>query len=245
MNTNVNMSNMDELQKENLRLLEAFVKFCDKYNVWYSLAFGSMLGAVRHNGMIPWDRDIDVYIKLEDIPFIRKHLDKELPENIQYLKRGVTDKYSGSQELLVSSVVDKAHLDMYPLVGAPSDEEEQKRFTKATYYLVKILKSKYVDIRKCLPKNRKLVFLAKCVDFFISDKTINKIYKKYEEKYNLSSAEYVVALVNYGKADDCMRKEIFDQVFEHDFEHLSCKIPVNYHEYLTRTYGDYMTPKRY
>jgi len=240
-----NNIHMDVLQEENLRLLSAFVTMCKKHNIWYSLAYGTMLGAVRHNGMIPWDRDVDVYVQITDVPLIREILEKELPENSRLLKHGITKGYSSTHELLESTCVTGAHLDMYPLVGAPTDEKAQESFTKRTYYLGKILKSKYVDIRQCLPKNRPMVLVAKFIDLFVSDDRINRIYKKYEDMYPYESAEYVVALSNYGKASNCVRKEVLMNTQEHVFEHLMCAIPVDYDTYLTRVYGDYMTPKKY
>lgn len=241
----VNGVDMDDLQKENLRLLRAFIERCEKYNIWYSLAYGTMLGAVRHNGFIPWDRDVDVYIQLPDVFKIRQIFKDDLPNNSRYLSRGITKKYTSTHELLESSVVKGAHLDMYPLVGAPSEEKEQAKFTRNIYYLRKILKSKHVDISMCLPKNRNMVRIAKFIDLFISDGTIEKIYKKYETMYDFESSEYVVALVNYGKASNCVRKAIFMDMTKHVFEDLYCLIPKDYDSYLTGIYGDYMTPKKY
>jgi len=241
----VNGVDMDVLQEENLRLLDTFIGICKKHNIWYSLAYGTMLGAVRHNGMIPWDRDVDVYIKITDVPRIREIFAKELPANCRHLQRGVTKKYSSSHELLESTAVKGAHLDMYPLVGAPSEPEEQARFTKQTYYARKILKSKHVDIRQCLPKNKLMVLAAKGIDLFISDRTVERIYQKYEKMYDYDTAEYVVALSNYGKASNCVKKEIMEDTMEHAFEHLRCAIPRDYDTYLTQIYGDYMTPKKY
>lgn len=245
MSEQVNGVSMNLLQEENLRILGAFVEICKKHNIWYSLAYGTMLGAVRHNGMIPWDRDVDIYVQITDVPLIRDILDKELPPNCRYMKRGVTKGYSSSHELLESTRVTNAHLDIYPLVGAPSDPKLQESFTKRTYYLRKILKSKYVNIRHCLPKNRPMVLVAKVIDCFISDKRIEKIYSELENMYDYNSAEYVVSLANYGKASNCVKKEILMDTEEHVFENLQCSIPKEYDTYLTQIYGDYMTPKKY
>lgn len=236
---------MDDLQKENLRLLAAFIERCEKYNIWYSLAYGTMLGAVRHNGFIPWDRDVDVYIWFPDVFKIRKVFEKDLPDNSRYLSRGITKRYTSTHELLESTDVKEAHLDIYPLVGAPNEEKKQSRFTRNIYYLRKILKSKHVDISMCLPKNRIMVCVAKFIDLFISDSTIEKIYKKYETMYDFETAEYIVALVNYGKASNCVKKLIFMDMTKHVFENLNCSIPKDYNTYLTSIYGDYMTPKKY
>ena len=54
--------NIDEIKQVELNLLLAFDKICKENNLRYSLAYGTLIGAVRHKGFIPWDDDIDVLI---------------------------------------------------------------------------------------------------------------------------------------------------------------------------------------
>ncbi len=56
----------EEIRQEELKILDAFDAFCRKHSLSYSLAYGSLLGAVRHNGIIPWDDDIDVLMARPD-----------------------------------------------------------------------------------------------------------------------------------------------------------------------------------
>lgn len=245
MNNSSEKSSKEILQKENLRLLRFFKEVCDKNHIWYSLAYGSVLGAVRHNGIIPWDRDVDVYVKLKDVNRIRKIFKTDLPDNCSYIARGITKKYTSSHDILESKLVEGAHLDMYPLIGAPSNESKQSHFTKATFILRKLFKSKYVDINKCLPQNRKMVRIAKIIDIFIPDRLIEIIYKKFETRYDFNTAEYLVAIANYGKHTSCIKKKDILNTINCTFEDMECRIPKNYDVYLTQIYGDYMTPKVY
>lgn len=57
---------MTDLQKVLLKTFKAFSALCDEYNLRYYAAFGTALGAVRHQGFIPWDDDIDVYMPRQD-----------------------------------------------------------------------------------------------------------------------------------------------------------------------------------
>nr|MCR5207201.1 LicD family protein [Eubacterium sp.] len=57
---------LEEVKKTELEILIRFDEICKNNNIEYSLAYGTMLGAVRHNGFIPWDDDIDVFVKRSD-----------------------------------------------------------------------------------------------------------------------------------------------------------------------------------
>ena len=94
-------------------------------------------------------------------------------------------------------------------------------------------------------KNRKFVRVAKILDFFISDKKIEKMYQKLEHQYEFDTAEYTMSIVNYGKNTNCVKKEVVLETMEAEFENLVCAIPKDYDTYLTQIYGDYMTPVKY
>lgn len=241
----VNGVRMEDLQKENLRLLKEFIDVCEKYNIWYVLAYGTQLGAVRHKGLIPWDRDVDVSVKLPDIPKIREIMSVELLTESEYCARGITERYSASHDIIKSTKIKGAHLDIYSLIGAPNTISEQEKFTRMICFWRKLLKSKYVDINMCLPKNKKFVRVAKLVDYFISDSRIDKIYSSIESRYPFESSEYLVPIANDGMVSECMKKEIYEERIKVQFENFEAYIPKDFDTYLTQMYGDYMTPVKY
>lgn len=57
---------LEELKKIQCEVLQAVHTFCEEHGLKYSLACGTLLGAIRHNGYIPWDDDIDIYMPRED-----------------------------------------------------------------------------------------------------------------------------------------------------------------------------------
>lgn len=63
-----------------LQILDVFDTFCKKHNLKYWAGYGTLLGAIRHQGMIPWDDDIDLVMLRTDYEYMREHIQKELPE---------------------------------------------------------------------------------------------------------------------------------------------------------------------
>lgn len=78
------------LRKTQLRMLDILVevdKILRRHNIDYWLDGGTILGAVRHGGFIPWDDDIDISIRMEDYSRVRRILMKELPQNLTFQDR--------------------------------------------------------------------------------------------------------------------------------------------------------------
>ena len=69
---------LEKLHKVEIEILDEFVRICNKYNLEYYLIGGTMLGAVRHQGFIPWDDDIDVGIMRKDYDLFIKYAREEL-----------------------------------------------------------------------------------------------------------------------------------------------------------------------
>ena len=83
------------LRKAQLRMLDILVevdKICRKHNITYWLDFGTLLGAIRHKGFIPWDDDLDISVMRKDYKRLRKALQKELPQNLIFQDE-TTEKY--------------------------------------------------------------------------------------------------------------------------------------------------------
>ena len=243
--------NLKKIQDRVFVLLCAFKEIYEKENIWYSLSGGTMLGAVRHKGFIPWDPDADVVIMLPDKERFRAAFEKHRPTGI-LLGNYNSDRHNlHSHDTLYfenNEGFEKydIHLDIFPQVGAPSEYKKQEKFAKSASIWNKIIKSKYVDLSKCLKKNKPLVVCAKIFDFFIPDKCLRSIIRKKETKYNFDDAQYVMAIANYGKAENCIPKNIYEKMVEMEFNGVKFFIPEEYDVYLTRYYGaDYMTPRRY
>lgn len=240
---------LDTIHQKLLALLVYFRDVCEKENIWYSLAFGTALGAVRENGFIEWDTDVDVYIKVTDKECVRKAFENSPLDGIYYKNHNNAERCLQSHDSLCyveKQIINGIHLDIYPLVGAPDNEKEQRVYMKYLKYVDKIIRSKYSILSDCLPKNRIPVAIVKCIDYLIPDVILRKNIYKRETKYPYETAVNVTSLVNYGKIEECFPKQIFEKLTVINFSGEKFSIMKNWDEYLTRLYGsDYMIPKRY
>ena len=77
--------NLRKFQKQDIELLKEFLRICDKHNLRYWLDFGSLLGAVRHKGFVPWDDDCDVSMPESDFIKLQELIENEIDDTMKYL----------------------------------------------------------------------------------------------------------------------------------------------------------------
>ena len=237
-------SELQDIQRGLLELLKVFKSICEEENIWYSLAFGSVLGAVRHKGFIPWDSDADVYIQLSDNDKFRKAFYKCNPQGI-VLNNYNEDKHNTKSHDTLRFESEQSfsdlHLDIYPLIGAPNDIRKHKRVAKMNSLLDRIFRSKYVNLNDCLEENRKKVFFVKLIDKLIPDSIIKSNIKYRERKYDVNDTDYWTSLVSRYT----IPKKCFDRLVMMRFEDTEFYVPGDWDLYLKTIYGDYMTPRKH
>lgn len=130
------------LQLKMLDILSTVAAICNKHNIPYWISGGTLLGAVRHGGFIPWDDDIDIELLLPDYKKLLKLLPNELPQDL-YLQTPKEKSY----RLLFSKVRDRHSI-------VHSEEEDMARYKE---------KGVFIDI---FPEERSYRWMKNCVDFF-------------------------------------------------------------------------------
>ena len=244
------MENTDKIyQTEMLRILKHIDKTLTENGIWYCVAYGTMLGTVRENGFIPWDRDIDVFIKLPERERARKLLKEGLPDDLIYCDAsqntvGVMDGIKSKQ------YGEPTNVDIYTLVGAPDiskmTDAEIKKILRRNKICTKLFLAKYGDYHKLRKRYKVLPYLTvKALLHLVPNGLIRRLITHYEYKYNYDGAPYMMALMTYRRTTEIMPSEIYNGTLRHQFEDLEVNIPVGYHTFLCRAYGeDYMTPKQ-
>lgn len=241
-----NNLSIQDRQKLVLEITKVFNEICTRHSIWYSLDCGSMLGAVRHAGFIPWDPDMDVLVKIDDVPKIREVLKSDLPENMKLYEWDKVPKFPDGHDCIgyVGHNIYKVRLDIFAIIGTPNTPSMRSWFVRKCFYSYKLFYCKHKDTQYSMPHHVKMIKFIKMFVKFVPDSFIINWYHKLNSKYPLSESEYFYYYASgYGERE-CMRKDIILTTKLVQFEDIMLPIPVRYHEYLTSVYGDYMIPKK-
>lgn len=227
-----------------LEILDEFHNFCNKNNLKYSLFYGSLLGAIRHNGFIPWDDDIDVVMPREDYDFFIKNY-KNDRFGVFYSKTKnfflPSAKMFDKQTLKIENVkVSKKFeigldIDIFPIDYISNiDEYEKIQKKKRIWMNLKIL-AFYP------PKsNKNILFkLLVAVARPFGNLAVRKI-DRIGQKYNKKQHNYCIANPMFGKEKLIFPIDMFSDLTLHKFENKEFLISSKYDEILKIRYGEYM-----
>jgi len=245
-----------ELQQVYFELLQEFDQICRENDLRYDLCGGSMLGAVRHQGYIPWDDDADVSLPRPAYEELKKrylngtlklpaHRDLVMEDNHTFPRHFMRYiRYDVKRDAAYAEEDDCPYigLDIFTVDGLPSDEKECQR------HLEKIQKYRRMLVlaqsKPGTSSRGKLVALAKDLV-----RPVLKAYGSYRlvntlenlcKKYDYDTAEYVgIANGMYGMKERWLKKDMEPQIM---FKFESGEFPgyLNYDIYLSNLYGNYM-----
>lgn len=253
-----NEMQMCQIQKESLKILDTVATLCDKLNLRYYLAYGTLIGAVRHQGFIPWDDDIDIMMPRQDytvlIQYFLDHAEELKPLELYSIYNCpeypymITRISNSEYELDVHN--EKPYglglfLDIYPLDGMGNSVAEYEALkNKASRYSSLCFLSTRLHCEKGNTK-KKWKMLVKYPAFLFArlcgkNVFINKL-EAMAAGCDYDSSAYVGCLV-WGSdgVKGVFPKEWFADTADVLFEGRTFKAPGNYDAVLTRLYGNYM-----
>lgn len=250
------MEGMEIVKSAQLDLLSELKRICDKHNIKYFLVGGTLIGAIRHNGFIPWDDDIDVGMLRDDyekfITICGDELDdayqlydwKVDPKSpIPFSKLKIKTTHYKEDLARDTDIDDGIFIDVFPYDNAP--ESKLKRSIQNIKNVI-IKKSLLLRLGYAIDKNasgfKNLTYaILRLISYFNSVEGWKKTYDKNSRKYNHKKAEYVVSLGgSYSYARELKRKKDLQELIPHIFENDNYLIPRNYDVFLRQVYGDYM-----
>lgn len=250
----LNVLSLEEIQQESLNILRRFNAFCEENRLRYSLAGGSLLGAVRHQGFIPWDDDIDVMMPRPDYEKLRL-LAPELRNDTGFDLRGFPDLLSEETPImmLVNPIIKKKPfyrqsvldfgMDILPVDGLPENEDEVVRIYRAGDKYRRILLAAQADDKRGKTRlNRMMKRAFKRIDKTLSlSKSVEKKLIRMAKRYNYADSKYV-GIVTWGLygPGERMLKEPFERIEELSFEGEKYPVISCWDAYLSGIYGDYM-----
>lgn len=251
-----------KMQQVYLGLWEEFDRVAKKYNLKYFLFNGTLIGAARHKGFIPWDDDFDIAMPREDYDRLQYELSKEFSHPF-FLQTILSDPthFNGLIRLRNSNTTmilkyDYGHpcnngvyMDIYPLDKIPDNKigywrinEISKLYRELFYYHVYgTLSPLKPDSPKMSLKQHFIKFISKKVFKMFDEK---KVYISFQKKIGScrnKNCTYVTALCThpFRKSNIWYAEDISDVTYL-EFEGRKMPVPIGYMRCLTRRYGDYM-----
>ncbi len=249
--------NIDEIHAGLFEILSEFDRICRENGLRYSLAYGTLLGAIRHKGFIPWDDDVDVMmprpdyekfyslvmggeVKLKEHFLVSDDRGKKAP--YPFMKM-MDDRYS----IKAYSHIEVPYLfvDIFPVDGVPDLPEKgrKKVFHKELFYNFVISMTKWYIFASSW-----WAYVVRVLCFWFYPiwmiygrrRAIRKIHALLL-KYPFETCE-LCDNRSWGMTRDYMPREIYDHFENVDFEGKSFSIISDWDKWLTSRYGDYMTP---
>lgn len=260
----------EQLRKVEIAILDDVASFCDEYNLRYYLGGGTLLGAIRHDGFIPWDDDIDIimprpdYIKFHNL-FNQRY---KSGKSIYRINSLLTDPdwYSTAAEIEDTRTIrfnntlsckneGGVSIDVFPMDGAPSGKFQRKFFWFINNLATRIATLSFQSFtvsRHFDDEDKKYKTLRKYIRTLIKFIAIlparctkplhlNQWVTNRAMKYDIDKSLFIgVSTFPHYGYRECIKNDQFLQITKHLFEGKYYNIPMDYDAYLSSIYGDYM-----
>ncbi|EFU76901.1 LicD family protein [Lachnoanaerobaculum saburreum] len=260
-----NSYGMLALQKVNLYILQEIDRICKKYKINYTLDSGTLLGAIRHGGFIPWDDDADIAMTRSNFEAFRRIVKRELSDKLEFImpnefkngkvfydftpriiykpsarhkKNDKKDPYEGKLNHL--------WVDIFIIDKLPKSKPLQRLtlFSQKLIYLFSMGHRKKLDLKKYKGSMKIAVSVFSIIGKIISMKYLFRLQDRLSKLFYKSRKSSTLYYSNYQPdyIDIKVNKDWYEKYLNIKFEDTVLSIIDEYDSVLQLVYGDYMTP---
>ena len=255
-------SQLRQLQLYELNLLKTFADICEKNNLRYYMIGGTMLGAVRHKGFIPWDDDIDIGMPREDYIRFLEIAQKSLPHQckilnykkdkdyLRYFSRLVDTRVKIYNDSNTDTLIENAWMDIFPLdgtsnIGFVRNLQFLMLCVNRVMYHFSCFEQMVNLMRPGRPKYQQLI-IKFGMKFKVgrrrdSKAILDKIDRKLR-RYSFDKSDYVMNFFGAYVKKEVLPREWFGEAKKYQFEDAMLNGPAEYDIYLRQFYGEYQIP---
>lgn len=242
-----------EMKHKLTNMFAWFHAFCVENDLRYYALGGTMLGAVRHQGFIPWDDDVDVgmprkdyerlisiYESSVDLPYILETPKTAQPDYL-YIFSKLYDPNTTLIENTRAKIKRGLYIDVFPLDGLGNTEQTAKKWFKAIDMRYKLLLTRATGVRKGRSKLKNLaVYVGRMIpNAILNNRKLQLKVDKMCTKYDFDSSKYGGNLLGAWRYKEVMPTAVMGKPTEYQFEGLTIWGAQDYDSYLTGLYGDW------
>lgn len=239
----------EELKQRQIEILDAVASFCEENEISYWIDCGTLLGAIRHKGYIPWDDDIDIGMLRPDFERFAQLFNQsskrfyfssiDYDENFLYSHGKVMDRETVLYEPDRKGIKLAVNVDIFVYDNAPDSEillkkqyDKRDKYRKLHGVRVWRLRPNGNFIRRCAVRFMRILVKPFPKNYFM--KKISAISKMYQD----SDTKRVGDFTSFTRMT--CDKSVFDSFTYAEFEGKQYRIPQGYDEWLKAFYGDYL-----
>ena len=245
------------VQEKELDVLREVIKVIENNGLHYCAIGGTCLGAIRHQGFIPWDDDIDIALPRKEYELFRTELYKQLPHPLKKMDYDVSCSHSfvftKIHNCMTTQIeqyarqspdrITGAFVDIFPLDGVPNEGWERKKWYlkySILFYLNQSRRRTDMQIHK--PIDLLKIMTAFIIKHCFRYNYFSDMFCRFVSKYDIDSCNAVHYNGYYYKEilNHIYTKNYFINTINSKFEDLSVRIPKEYDKYLSEKYGNYM-----